>query len=377
MRTHPDAPARAAALIAERQKVRLEAALDGQGVPVIGCGLRRYDDGSPVRLGDICQERIAVAYLQRRLEQDLLPGLADLPGWPCLGAARQAALLSLAWRLGLPQRATAQAQRAQWAPWLKAMTDGARTGAVGALQLGEGASAVALELATWAEEDVAPWSIEALRNTWKRKALLPLDQLSRKGRQLAAPGERLRLRGQQPAEEPGWAWASLADGERWLLRQADWLVVSEVAAAPLPPEIDWMDLRQPVGPEWTVADVLQHDARCRPVPGSAAASELRQLLAALGEMRLAWGGPLGLCGGYRPAPYGTELDGERVSGRALDLYPTDGELNRLVEWLLRRWHGGLAVHKAGGFLRVSLEAGGGGGFQRRPGPRRCTLSRLG
>lgn len=378
MQTHPRAVACATAAIVEQQGLLTEACLDRRGTPVLGDGWSRYADGSPVRLGDTCCQEVARRTLEHQLEQQELGELQLLPGWSLLGEARQAALLLVGRELGAPRRpnrGSAQRCSGQWAPWLKALTDGARTGHCGVVESVSGESALMQRArALWQQEELLPWRMEALRDTHLRKALLPLEELSAKGRQVIAAAQRLEVRSQQRGPAPGWAWVSTAAGERWLLRQADWRPVWPAPSEALGGPVDWGTMQAAVGPHWRVGEVLQHDVRVQPQAGGAAEAALIELVDALLEVPGAWGGEIGLCGGYRPAPYGQIEDGECRYGRALDLFPVEGGASDLAMWLSRRWSGSLELWKSGGFVRVGLAGRGETAFSRMPGPKRpvCT-----
>jgi lysozyme len=56
------------AFIRANEGLRLNAYLDGAGVPTIGYGTIRYPDGNNVKMGDVCTEEQAMAFFEHDCE---------------------------------------------------------------------------------------------------------------------------------------------------------------------------------------------------------------------------------------------------------------------------------------------------------------------
>lgn len=73
---------------------------------------------------------------------------------------------------------------------------------------------------------------------------------------------------------------------------------------------------------------------------------IRKIAARFGEIRQAFGSPIGVTSGYRPTKVNRAVGGasasRHIQGDALDIYPLNGNFSALKEAILR-------VHKTGGF----------------------------
>ena len=96
----PLALATAVNLIEGFEGVETQAYMDAVGVPTICAGLTQYPNGTPVRMGDICNKDVCRRYLEDMLKNSYAPTLMEVPGWNKFGPRRQAVLLSFAWNLG-------------------------------------------------------------------------------------------------------------------------------------------------------------------------------------------------------------------------------------------------------------------------------------
>ena len=72
-----------------------------KGAPyTIGYGCTRFNDGTPVQLGDTVTEAQAEAMLVYQIEQDFLPSLQTIPYWNEMSVFQKGALLSYSWNMG-------------------------------------------------------------------------------------------------------------------------------------------------------------------------------------------------------------------------------------------------------------------------------------
>tara|TARA_R100000084_G_scaffold71034_1_gene31537 strand:- start:46 stop:441 length:396 start_codon:yes stop_codon:yes gene_type:complete len=118
----------------------------------------------------------------------------------------------------------------------------------------------------------------------------------------------------------------------------------------------------------TVGEVLQYDSRRKPRPGSKEESELIKLCAEFDRIRIAWGDSIGVASGYRPEPINTQVGGVKGSlhakGMALDVYPTNGKVDKFYKWLKPRWCGGFGDGRKRGFIHIDTRDQG--HFTSRP-----------
>lgn len=63
-------------LIREFEGLRLNAYLDSAGIPTIGFGTTRYEDGSRVKIGDKITKQKAFHLLSRHLDNEVIPVIA-------------------------------------------------------------------------------------------------------------------------------------------------------------------------------------------------------------------------------------------------------------------------------------------------------------
>ena len=71
------------------------------GLPItIGYGCTRYDDGSPINMGDRITQAQADVMLMNQAKKDFLPSLQKIPYWHEMSPRQKGALLSYAWNMG-------------------------------------------------------------------------------------------------------------------------------------------------------------------------------------------------------------------------------------------------------------------------------------
>lgn len=90
-------------LIKRWEGLELEAYPDPatNGPPItIGYGCTRYNDGSPIKLGDRITLEQADSMLMDQVQTDFLPSLQKIPYWNEMSPRQKSALLSYAWNLG-------------------------------------------------------------------------------------------------------------------------------------------------------------------------------------------------------------------------------------------------------------------------------------
>ena len=90
-------------LIKRWEGLELEAYPDPatHGPPItIGYGCTRYNDGSPIKLGDRITQEQADSMLMDQVQRDFLPSLHKISYWNEMSPRQKGALLSYAWNLG-------------------------------------------------------------------------------------------------------------------------------------------------------------------------------------------------------------------------------------------------------------------------------------
>lgn len=381
MATHPQTLDRACELIERFEGIETEAYLDPVGVPTICAGVTRYPSGAPVRMGDICDPRICRAHLESLLQKEYLPAVCCIPGWGELGRERQAVLLSFAWNMGA---------RFYGAAGFETITRVLRDGAKRPEIYGQMAQALALyvnaggrplqglierrkqEGAIWNSEDNGTMKFIANQDTLLKKAAIDSHYLSDAGKRPYAKGEVLAVTKLEEIPADSHAWLTLnGSGERWAAYLPHWREEQSKPAPAAAKGIDWSDFACPVGKYITVGEVLQYDARRKPMPGSEIEKAIIGVCREFDAIREAWSGPLGITSGYRPEPINSQVGGVpnsyHVKGMALDIYPIGESLQKFHEWLVQRWSGGYGDGRPKGFIHIDTRNGG--KFSARPGVR--------
>lgn len=373
MATHPEALTQARDLIERFEGIEPEAYLDAVGVPTICAGLTRYPNGSPVRMGDVCDLRVCRGYLEQMLRQTYQPQLECIPGWGFLTPVRQAVLFSFAWNLGA---------RFYGAAGFETISRVLRDGASNPAAYDAMADALALyvkaggrtlaglvrrrqeEAALWTSDSTAMLRFTAAQDTLLKKAPIDGAYLSDLGKRAISKGATLNLRRCEEIASDSHTWFTLdSDGSRWAAFMPHWRAAATSTSAPSPgATVNWADFAAPVGRYITVGEVLQYDARRRPKSGSPEEKALLALCREFDAIREAWKGPLGITSGHRPEPINREVGGVpnsyHVKGMALDIYPIDGSLDQFHRWLLPRWSGGYGDGRPRGFIHIDTRNGG-------------------
>lgn len=375
-------------LIEEFEGVENTAYLDAGGVPTICAGLTRYPDGSPVRMGDVCSETVCDGYLSNMIEDEYIPKLRQIPGWERLGKRRQSVLISFAWNMGQNFYSTAGFESIS-----RVLREGANNPeayqqmpeTLKKYNMANGVQLLGLtrrrqyEGRIWAQEDDGVRVLEAIANTYLKKAAIPGEYLSANALMAFESGENIRVVATDEIPADTHQWVTLeGTGEKWVMYQPHWLVRHE--QDPLPKvsgkdEIDWNDFDAYVSKHLTVGEVLQNDSRRKPDTGSEEEASLMLLAEQFDAIREAWGAPLGVASGYRPEPINKEIGGVSGSfhskGMALDIYPVDGTCKEFYKWINRRWSGGLGEGCRKGFIHIDIRDDG--KFHRRGGVTPCCV----
>jgi GH24 family phage-related lysozyme (muramidase) len=366
----------------ETEGLRTEAYLCQGRVWTIGIGMTYYPGGLPVREGDVTSEAVARSMLEQLLLQDFAPGCERIPGWSRFGMYRQAALLSFAYNMGAGFYG---------AKHFETITRVLKEGAENPAAYREMRSALSLynradgevseglinrrahEADLWDMENNDVITFKAVHETYLKAAPIAQDLLSDKGKQYVPVGTVLTLDRLEEIPRDSHAWVALGGSKRpWALFMPHWTQAAIAGAAPAAgTEPDWSSFGAKVSKHFTVGEVLQYDARRRPIRGSAEVKAILELAAHLDRLRDSWGGPIGVTSWYRPEPINRQVGGVPNSfhtrGMAADIYPLDGEMDRFHAWLIKRWSGGLGDGRNKGFIHVDTE--GGGGFSARGGVR--------
>lgn len=366
-------------LIKGFEGVETKAYLDPVGVPTICSGLTRYPNGAPVRMGDVCNASVCERYLQDMLRKDYIPPLLTIPGWNNLGPRRQAVLISFAWNLGPHFYGNAGFETITAVLKEGAKKPQAYSKIPDALNLYVKANGVELEGLKirrrqegelWQCEDDGELKFKCLLPTFLKKAPIQSSFLSNDGKQGFEVGETIDVVKLEAIAEDSHAWVTLADSEEvWAIHLPHWQEVSARPSLDIKEEVDWGDFGAHVNPYITVGELLSYDKRRRPVAGSKEEEELFYISGQYGQIREAWGGPIGVTSGFRPEPINTRVGGHPSSyhakGMALDIYPTGESCAVFYKWLARRWTGGLGDGCRKGFVHIDTR--GNGEFHPRAG----------
>lgn len=382
MKIHPQTLQTAAALIENFEGVEEEAYLDPIGIPTICAGLTRWSDGTPVRMGDVCDARICRGHLMAQLEKIYIPKMEKIPGWARLGRFRQAVLLSFAWNLGADFYGSSGFETISGVLERGARNPEAYGEMAGALMLYVMAGGRKFEGLVnrrrkegeiWNKEDDAVTFMIANQDTFLKKAPIEAKLLSAKGKRECKQGEKIEVVQAESIAADSHIWVTLKGdkGEKWAAYGPHWSQEVEApptAPAPVTPppsvpgKIDWSNFSSRVSKYLTVGEVLQYDARRKPRPGSEEEKNLIAICREFDALREAWGGPIGVTSGHRPEPINSQVGGVKGSyhtkGMALDIYPVNESLEKFHKWLLLRWSGGYGDGRHKGFIHIDTRNNG-------------------
>ena len=366
-------------LIKGFEGVETKAYLDPVGVPTICSGLTRYPNGSPVRLGDVCNEAVCGRYLEDMLKHEYIPPLYRIPGWNGFGPRRQAVLISFAWNLGPNFYGNTGFETITSVLKEGAQKPEAYSKMPAALSLYVKANGVELEGLKirrrregelWQCEDDGVMKFKCIVPSFLKQAPIESKFLSNDGKQGLEAGETLDAVAFEGLAENSHAWITLADiGERWAIYIPHWEMVLPEPIEDVEEQVDWGNFAAYVGKHATVGELISYDKRRRPVEGSKEEEELFYIAGQYSLIQEAWGGPLGITSGYRPEPINTRVGGVPGSyhskGMALDIYPIGEPCSAFYKWLSRRWTGGLGDGCHKGFVHIDTRNEG--GFHPRAG----------
>ena len=368
----PLALATAINLIERFEGVETQAYMDAVGVPTICAGLTRYPNGTPVRMGDVCNKDVCRRYLEDMLKTTYVPPLMAIPGWNKFGPRRQAVLLSFAWNLGPNFYGGLGFESIT-----HALQDGAKkreaySRVPEVLMKYTKANGVELEgLKIRRQKEGELWECEndgimefiCLISSFLKKAPIGNRYLSSEGRQGFETGESLQVVAVEDIAEDSHIWVTLADtNEKWAMYMPHWKEESARPSLDVFERVDWGDFGAHLSPYLTVGQVLQYDKRRRPQVGSKEEEELFYIAGQYSLIREAWGGPLGVTSGYRPEPINTQVGGHpgsyHAKGMALDIYPVGESCSVFYRWLAKRWTGGLGDGCGRGFVHIDTRDDG-------------------
>lgn len=381
MGIHPETFKAAIALIEKFEGVEEEAYLDPIGIPTICAGLTQYPDGTPVRMGDVCDSRICKAHLEALLTKVYIPKLSKIPSWDRFGANRQAALLSFAWNMGPGfygasgfETITSVLQQGARNPEVyRKMAAALNLYVMAGNKRLEGlAIRRAKEAELWDKEDEPMTTMTANQDTFLKKAPIDSKYLSEDGKKRVAKGQELKLSRIESVAADGHSWYTLeGTGERWAAFGPHWSAKPGVAKPAPNTPVAWGDFKAMVSKHLTVGEVLQYDARRRPKPGSPEEKNILALAKEFDAIREAWNAPLGVTSGHRPEPINAQVGGVpgsyHTKGMALDIYPVNDSLQKFHAWLVQRWSGGYGDGRHRGFIHIDTRSSG--RFEKRAGVR--------
>ena len=384
MATNPQTLKIAAALIEQFEGIEEEAYLDAVGIPTICAGLTRYPNGTPVRMGDVCDLRICRAHLEALLTKTYIPKAEAIPGWSNLGPSRQAVILSFAWNLGADFYGSEGFETISAVLKEGASKPEAYQKVPNALMLYVRAGSKVLqglvnrrmqEGKLWQKEDDGVTVIFANQDTVLKKSPVDSKYLSDDGKKPIKKGEAIKVAKVESIAENAHAWYTLeGTGERWAAYGPHWSPEPSLAH-PVPDKVNWDDFAAKVSKYLTVGEVLQYDKRRKPKAGSTEEKAILEIAKQFDAIREAWGGALGVTSGYRPEPINSQVGGVpgsyHVKGMALDVYPVNDSLQKFHQWLLQRWSGGYGDGRHRGFIHIDTRNNG--KFEKRAGVKPATI----
>lgn len=382
MATHPDTLAQAVELIERFEGVESNAYLDPVGIPTICAGITKYPGGRAVAMGDTCSPEVCRAHLLTLLQGSLIPKLELIPGWSRFGPTRQAALCSFGWNLGAGFYGSQGFESIS-----KVLKEGASNPLIyqqmpqvlglyvkaGGKTLPGLVNRRAAEADLWMEGHVPMTEFICTTDTFLKKAPIDQSYLSDLGKVAKSRNQVLSVGRVDEIPRDAHVYWTLNDGERWVVYAPHWAPVA--SGSPPRAKVDWSDMGCKLNEFLTVGEVLCYDSRRRPRIGSKEEDNILRIAKEFEAIRRGWGSAIGVTSGYRPEPINIQVGGvsssRHVNGDALDIYPSNGDLEGFYKWLKQRWSGGLGDGRRKGFLHI--DGRGNGRFSPGGGVAPCAI----
>ena len=367
METSQTALKKAIDLIIKVEGCETNAYLDPLGIPTICTGLIKYPHGHSVMMGDICDANICREYLREVLVKEIVPQLSYIPNWQDFGPSRQGALISFAWNVGIdfynnPEYAELHYILANGVSYPELYNSFGSVLQGYTSYHGKKSNALykrrTLEAQLWYEEGLSLVSFFAARDTYLKKAAIPIYELSDHGKRQYQEGDEIFVTCvREIPKNIHNAIKIRGESEEWVMHCADWLLnKTRCESFDENKRIDWLNMHCSVGKDLSVGEVLQYNAHNAPQNGSEEEKALLYTIRQFNALREAWNGPLGISGGYRP----------ESSGTVLDIYPLDDSIEHLYSFLHKRWKGLCKIDPSNEFITLDTEYSGGFKSIKRP-----------
>ena len=368
METHPQTKTLATELLTRLEGCETTAYLDPVGVPTICTGLTRYPNEEPVRLGDVCHENICSRYTEQIIAEKFIPVLSRIPGWSDFGATRQSVLISFAWNMGLTfyestgfeeisnllKEGFHQPELYDDMPSVLNLYVFNQEKRLAGLEKRR-----QIEGEEWKKESIGFFKLKNIQDTCLKKAPIESMYLSDTGKRIIDTEEELVITKFKSIHHTGHAWIYIKEEkEPWIIYLPHWKHLPEDTKM----DLNWNDMSSFVAEYITVGELLQYNHSHIPVEGGPIEKNLIRLAEEFRAIREAWGGALGVAGGYIPLQGDISLcSAEKQAhhqGMALDIYPVNDDTECLYRWLYSRWTGNLHNQSNHGFVHIDIANNG-------------------
>ncbi|HEY9706072.1 MAG TPA: D-Ala-D-Ala carboxypeptidase family metallohydrolase [Allocoleopsis sp.] len=135
-----------------------------------------------------------------------------------------------------------------------------------------------------------------------------------------------------------------------------------------PGQINWADASIYISEYFTTTEVTKNNPKRFPKPNSNEERNILALAKELDKLREDWGSGLVVTSWFRPGKkLGYEYDvnkeiggasnSQHIYGRGVDIYPSNGELQKLQDLCLQNWRGGVGKGVPKGFVHLDTRSG--------------------
>jgi putative chitinase len=124
--------------------------------------------------------------------------------------------------------------------------------------------------------------------------------------------------------------------------------------------VNWNDFNCKISKHFTVGEATNREARRIPTRKDIQ-NNILALAKHLDKIRDDWGSPIGVTSWYRPPDVNRAVGGvsnsQHIHGKAVDIYPLQGNIVEFQKWLDARWNLALGYGAKKGFVHIDLRGG--------------------
>jgi putative chitinase len=330
----------------------------------VGYGSTRIN-GRPVRQTDkLASIQDAEYLLSTQLKTEFLPTLEKLPRWREMSENQRSAIISFAFNLGAHfygSNGFGTITRALKEDW---------NSVPAALKLycrANGQTLPGLERRRQAEAELWLKGLHEVNGIKPMATGTPLHKLSAK--ELTEIQQSLQKLGYYPGPIDGIFGKNTGQGfaewktdnflsEPTAIGASSWQMLKEQSSQII--TVNWQDFNCKISKHFTVGEATNREARRIPTRTDIQ-NNILTLAKHLDKIRDDWGSPIGVTSWYRPPDVNRAVGGvsnsQHIHGKAVDIYPLQGNIFDFQKWLDARWNLALGYGAKKGFVHIDLRGG--------------------